>query len=222
MCALIEEIRGVVLVDDVPAVEGVLPAHGLSIFLEVGYGEEGEVSMLIDSGHSYKLLERNAEALGVELPVDYFYATLPLFHHVGAAMQRRVAKHYSLPPRLGGEARLPPGFAETPASGYWGERGLTVSIGGRKVFFAGCSVHGLEYTWGDTLEGYWGLIGGLGLSMRDAHGLGFLRKLVEGGLEVVFPLHSVSVEAREHILGNILGGRMSVEMTGVGVEFSIR
>lgn len=216
---MIREIRGVVLVDDLPAVDGVYPAHGLSVLLELT-GDEGATRILFDSGHSLELLRRNAASLGVELgDVDLFFGSLPSSHHVGAALRGRLAARYETPWE---HAETPPGVEVVESGSYWGERGLLVDLGGRKILFTGCSVHGFEETWGWLAGGLWGVVGGLGLSMRDVHGLEFLRRLVEGGLEVVFPLHSVSPEAREYILDRLLDDRLGVESTGVGVEFTIR
>ena len=215
---MIREIRGVVLVDDLPAVDGVYPAHGLSLMLELDYGGEKK-RVLFDSGHSVKLLRHNAEALGVKLGADLFFGSLPHVHHVGAALSERLAPSYSTPWE---SAALPPGLEVVESGSYWGERGLVAEVNGRRVLFVGCSVHGFEETWGRVAGDVWGVVGGLGLSMRDVYGLRFLGELVESGLEVVLPLHSVSPEARDYVLGTLLGGRLGIEDAGVGVEFTIR
>lgn len=229
-----DAIDGVVLVDDVPIVEGVLPAHGLSVLVQLHRGSK-TVRVLFDSGPRFSILGRNADTLDTRLRgLDWFVGSVSLRHHIGGFLEsqglRRNILRAALPPvpgrgSMAGLKEIDEGLFLATSGSYWGERALVVETRKGWVFFIGCSVHGLSDTWEKVFGGFdkmYGIIGGLGLSTRDVFNLEYLDRLVrEKDVKFILPLHSTSIEAREYILAKYMGKMSEYDMIGAGVEFAI-
>ena len=221
-----------VLVDDVPVIEGVLPAHGLAVLLTLERMEE-KARLLVDSGPRFSILSYNSREMGIDLSkLDVFVGTLSLRHHIGGFVEARrngriVAEKVFLPPPplakpLVQKQLILDGVYVVYSDSYWNERAVMIRHRRGWVIVFGCSVHGLEDTWKDLLgemKNVYAIIGGLNLSMRDMYNLDFLERVIShGNVEYVLPLHSVSVEAREYILEKYGREMSGIEMTGAGVE----
>ncbi|MEZ0345275.1 MAG: hypothetical protein ABWK01_01825 [Infirmifilum sp.] len=226
---MIREIHLDVLVDDIPAVEGVLPLHGLSINLEITYSDGSGKTVLFDTGPSAKILDRNARELGVVLNPDVVFGSLPHFHHIGGLLSSLRGKPRVLPPppltpRKESGVRPLPGVPDVfvlQGDTYWNEQGLAVRTRRGWLVVLGCSIHGLRRTFGGVLAELgeiWGLVGGLNISTRDSVNIRFLEKISRRGLELVMPLHSVSMEARKTILEGINRFDFGYEVSGCGVQ----
>ncbi|ABL78266.1 MBL fold metallo-hydrolase [Thermofilum pendens] len=220
-----------VLVDDVPSVEGVVPAHGLSILVEARY-RGYEKRLLFDAGPSGRILLYNAKIMGVDLKPDFAVGSLPLYHHVGGfkILDRRIPvikPRRVLPePREASISELPhlPGFYLVMSPSHWNEQALMVSLELGAVLITGCSVHGFYETFGWILKGslkLYGLVGGLGISTRDFVNMRFLRRLARGGLSLVFPLHSTSLEARRSIVKTLNKHPLEYDVPGAGAEVEV-
>lgn len=229
---MIEEVHVDVLVDDLPAVEGVYPAHGLAVLITVKYDAGYTRTVLFDTGPSAKILVKNAEALGVDVRPDIVFGSLPHFHHLGALRSLPVGAGLVLPPpplaaRAEDSLRELPGVPEAyvvAGDTYWNEQGLALKTRRGWLVFLGCSVHGLRRTFGARLASLgrvWGLVGGLGTSSRDFASIGLLRYLSRRGLELVVPLHSTSMEARKVILKRFNRHDFGYEVSGCGVQFDV-
>lgn len=229
-----DALEGVVLVDNVPIIEGVLPAHGLSIFIQLRKDSKTK-RILFDSGPRFSILSHNANALGIKLEhLDWFVGSVSMRHHIGGFLENNELKEKvlrkALPPIPGRGAKvgleeIDDGLFLAVSGSYWRERALVVETRKGWVFFIGCSVHGLSDTWKAVFgrfEKIYGIVGGLGLSTRDVFNLEYLEKLVrEKDVKFVLPLHSTSIEAREYILEKYKGKIFGYDMSGVGVEFAI-
>ena len=226
---MIEGLHIDVLVDDIPAIEGVLPVHGLSLYLLL-VDEHGSIlKILFDTGPSDKILFKNAALLGVELKPDIIFGSLPHFHHIGALQKAlheepRIIPPPPLAPREAANIYPLPGFQDVyvlAGDTYWNEQGLAVKTRKGWVVFLGCSVHGLRRTFGRRLlklGRIWGLIGGFNISSRDNINLLFLKRLEKMGLELIIPLHSSSIEARKTILKGMNRVDFGYEVSGCGVQ----
>ncbi|AKG38743.1 MAG: hypothetical protein ACP5II_03105 [Infirmifilum sp.] len=225
---MIEEIHIDVLVDDIPSVEDLLPLHGLSIYIVTRDDKGVFKRILFDTGPDSKILFKNAETLGVQLKPDLIFGSMPHWHHIGALDKFREAVHVIPSPPLAhaskrGLTHLPgvEGAYVLHGDTHWNEQGLALMTRKGWVVFLGCSVHGLRRTFGSSLlrlGRIWGLIGGLNISTRDNVNLSFLRKLKGKGLQLVMPLHSVSMDARKIILDGINMIDFGYEVSGCGVQ----
>ncbi len=220
-----------VLVDDIPAVEGVLPLHGLSILLSIEYEEGITRRILFDTGPYGSVLLKNAETLEVELEPDVVFGSLHHFHHIGALRNSFPKTPRVLPPpplaRAGRPVSQLQGFPDVyvlAGDSYWNEQGLALKTPRGWLVVVGCSVHGLRRTFGARLLGLgrvWGLIGGFNISTRDVFNLAFMKKLAQRGLELVLPLHSTSMEARKTILERFNSYDFGYEVSGCGVQADV-
>jgi len=220
-----------VLVDDLPAVEGVFPIHGLSVLVSIEY-EGGLVKkLLFDTGPSYRVLLKNAESLGVDLNPDVVFGSLPHFHHIGALQSSFPRTPRVLPPpplsATSKDFSQLQGFPDTfvlSSDSYWNEQGLALRTPKGWLVLVGCSVHGLRRTFGAELVGLgriFGLIGGLNISSRDVFNMSFIGRLARRGLGLVLPLHSTSMEARKTILKRFNSYDFGYEVSGCGVQADI-
>ncbi len=229
-----DTLEGIVLVDNVPIIEGLLPAHGLSIFIQLRKDSKTKW-VLFDSGPRFSILSHNASTLDIRLErLDWFVGSVSMRHHIGGFLENNELKEKvlrkALPPIPGKMAKvrlkeIDDGLFLAVSGSYWREQALVVETRKGWVFFIGCSVHGLSDTWKKMFERFekiYGIIGGLGLSTRDVFNLEYLEKLVgEKNVKFVLPLHSTSIEAREYILEKYMDKIFGYDMSGAGVEFAI-
>jgi 7,8-dihydropterin-6-yl-methyl-4-(beta-D-ribofuranosyl)aminobenzene 5'-phosphate synthase len=224
------EVSLKVLVDDIPSVEGVVPAHGLSILVEASLDREKK-RILFDTGPSKKILEYNVGVLGEHTRVDIIVGSIHLSHHIGCIdeyAERTIILRPPLPLSYKDRARLEeirflPDFYLVKTSSPWGEQGLLIPTEKGYILLAGCSVHGFKETFGWLFSSnlrIFGVVGGLGVSSRDMYNLGFLKRLSKKGVELIFPLHSVSLEARRKLM-KLNRFPVDFEVPGGGSEISI-
>jgi 7,8-dihydropterin-6-yl-methyl-4-(beta-D-ribofuranosyl)aminobenzene 5'-phosphate synthase len=225
-----ERVTLKVIVDDVPSVDGVAPAHGLSVLIEALTGGERR-RILFDTGPSSRILDFNLSALGESREVDVVIGSIHLYHHIGCMHEfkgRALVVAPPLPLKERGEPRIAeipplPGFYLVKASSYWGEQGLLIPTSRGYVLLVGCSVHGFRETFGwvfsSTLR-IFGIVGGLGVSARDLFNLSFIRRVSASGVEFLFPLHSTSLEARRKIM-RLNKFPVEYEVPGSGAEITI-
>lgn len=221
-----------VLVDDMPSVEGVATAHGLSILATLRYGTTSK-SILLDGGPSGSILSWNARALGEEVRADAIVGSLMHWHHLGALKQLGLLGNTLLPPpplsfkERGFEKRRLPGFPGVSvvlSKAPWPEQAmlLETSLGG--VLIVGCSVHGLYETFGallGRLKGLYALIGGLNITVRDSLSLAFLKSLAKRGVELILPLHSTAWDARRLIMEKYNRFPIEFDVPGVGSQVDL-
>lgn len=228
-----DEVSLTVLVDDMPSVEGVATAHGLSILLRLRSGTTTR-EIIFDGGPSARILRWNLEALGEKLAPDVVVGSLMHYHHLGALARLGLLKRALLPPpplsirRRGFLLRSVPGMPGVQlllALNPWPEQALLVKSRLGEVLVVGCSVHGLYETFGraiSQLGAPFAVIGGLGLSSRDFVNLSFLRALARAGTRLLLPLHSTAWEARRLVLEKYNKFPLDFEIPGVGCQVELR
>ncbi len=230
-----EKAEITVLVDDLPHpdLESLYPAHGLSILVSL-YRENKKYNVLFDTGPSLDLLLHNAEQLGkAPLLPSTIFISVWIDHHVGGLVDsiRRGEKPWSyvVAPEYPGKRRRPPAKGTLPPGvttiGPWGrwfrEQALAFHIKGEGwVVLVGCAVYGVRnlVKMLNKVERLYAIIGGLNLSALDVlDGPLFLKWAKKRGVELIIPLHSVTVRARRIILKRY-GGGLSWSGVGLNVE----
>ncbi|MEM0093274.1 MAG: hypothetical protein QW753_02765 [Thermofilum sp.] len=221
-----------VLVDDMPSIEGVATAHGLSVLVTLRYGTASR-RILFDGGPSGSILSWNSRFMGEEVRPDVTVGSLMHWHHLGALKQLGLLEGALLPPPplsygVGGfEIRELPGFpgvsivlSKTP----WPEQALLLETPSGRILLVGCSVHGLRETFGvflDRLKGLRGIVGGLNVTVRDSLNLAFLKSLARRGVELILPLHSTAWDARRLIMEKYNRFPVEFEVPGVGSQVEL-
>lgn len=228
-----DEVSLVVLVDDMPSLEGVATAHGLSILLRLRSGTTTK-EVLFDAGPSAKILRWNLEALGERLAPSAIVGSVMHLHHLGALAQLGLLRKALLPPpplsakRRGFLLRSIPGMQGLQlllSLNPWPEQALLVESKLGKVLVVGCSVHGFYETFGravSQLGAPFAVVGGLGLSARDTFNLSFLKALARAGTRLFLPLHSTAWEARRLVLEKYNKFPLDFEVPGVGCQVELR
>jgi len=228
-----DEVALTVLVDDMPSVEEVATAHGLSILLRLRSGTTTK-ELLFDAGPSARILLWNLEVLSEKLAPDVVIGSLMHHHHLGALAQLGFLRRALLPPpplstrRRGFLLRSIPGVPGVQlllALGPWPEQALLVESKLGRVLVVGCSVHGFYETFGraiSQLGAPFAVVGGLGLSSRDFVNLSFLRALARAGTRLFLPLHSTAWEARHLVLEKYNKFPLDFEVPGVGCQVELR
>lgn len=227
-----DEVSLVVLVDDMPSLEGVATAHGLSILIRLRSGTTTR-EVLFDAGPSAKILRWNLEILGERLSPSVIIGSVMHFHHLGALAQLGLLRRALLPPpplsakRRGFLLRsLPglPGLQLLLSLNPWPEQALLVESKVGNVLIVGCSIHGFYETFGRAilqLGAPFAVVGGLGLSARDAANLSFLRALARAGTRLFLPLHSTAWEARRLVLEKYNNYPLEFEVPGAGCQVEL-
>ena len=223
-----------VLVDDLPCPERpeLLPAHGLSMLVELERGES-RLRVLFDTGPSLEVLEWNARRLE-EDPFDCDVVFLSLWHrhHVGGFIQavrargdlweKTVAPSFPLGQASPARGTLPKGLRLVgPLDPWFGELALAARLEEGWVVFSGCCYYGVRRLLAglSSLGRVYALVGGLNLSSLDVLDIPYLLDwAVKKGVQLVVPLHSVSAEAREIILARVGGG---IDWSGVGLDVEL-
>lgn len=227
-----DEVSLVVLVDDMPSLEGVATAHGLSILIRLRSGTTTR-EVLFDAGPSAKILRWNLEILGERLSPSVIIGSVMHFHHLGALAQLGLLRRALLPPpplsakRRGFLLRsLPglPGLQLLLSLNPWPEQALLVESKVGNVLIVGCSIHGFYETFGRAILQLgvpFAVVGGLGLSARDAANLSFLRALARAGTRLFLPLHSTAWEARRLVLEKYNNYPLEFEVPGAGCQVEL-
>lgn len=230
---LASRVKVTVLVDDFVTERGfrrrALPAHGLSLFVEVELEEGAGRRYLLDGGPSLPILLHNARLLNVDLSAaEAAIAAMWSYHHIAAllALSQRGGLRLLLPPlpRAVGRREDLNGLSHlTPLnSPVYNERALIVAVREGLVAMVPCSVYGVEVALEALRESeklyrrpVKVLIGGFNVSTLDAYGLRLLTKFVESRGAFVVPLHSTSLEAREKLCK-----RFEIDIPGVGARLA--
>ena len=237
-----EELEVLVLVDDRACAPGLIPLHGLALWLTVKFADGRRVSVLLDGGPLLQALVDNALELSIQLEsCDLALLTLWHFHHANAVLVARRMGILRAPlaaPYLPGSGRRLRGalYSEVEGwgvrrielGGWWREVCYVIKLEGKGlVVFVGCSIHGLSRTiraLSTINERSYAIIGGLGLSALDLLTLRDLEKLIRAkAVEIVVPLHSTGPKARDYILrrwGKALREH-GIECCGAGLKVKL-
>lgn len=239
----VESVRLTVFVDDVlseeGAEEGLLPAHGLGIHASVLMEDGTRVNLLIDGGPLEKVASHNMERLGLSY-AGSSYAVLGLWswHHVAAplaALSRGLLTRAQV--RMPSPPTGQPAADELPSastllvpleSPVYHERLVIFRGDGWAAAVVPCGVYGVDnflralaaFTEesGCRLKA---LVGGFNLSALDVYGIRRLVKFARGrGVELVVPLHTVALQARQRILLKT-GGETSLPGAGTRLEVAV-
>lgn len=230
---MINQVTLKVLVDDMPSIEGVATAHGLSVLVSLRYGSISK-NILFDGGPSGRILLWNAGLMDEDIKPDVTVGSLMHWHHLGALKQLGLIKEAILPPPplsvkdTGFERRELlgfPGVSIVLSKNPWPEQALVLETPLGKILLVGCSIHGFYETFGrffGSMKSLYGIVGGLNVTTRDSLNLAFLKSLAKRGVEFFLPLHSTSWEARRVIMEKYNKFPTDFEVPGAGSQVELK
>lgn len=216
---------------------GLLPVHGLGIHVTLKLEDGGERELIIDGGPLERVARRNMEALGIDVNrVDKAVLGLWSWHHVAAPL--RMAREHVLPrdrliiPPLPRHPSSLKELSDAPLtlaptrSPIYNERVIIIKGTDWIASIIPCSVYGVEHALSSLASvidreklRLSALIGGFNISLLDSHGMRKLVKFAEKrGIELVVPLHSVSLEAREQVLKRL---NVDLPLPGAGLRVEV-